>query len=186
MRKGFCVPAPFWVRTLGSVWEDGACALGAWVDGRRPAGTWEYGVAGAFPCGSAERCLIADSSVLSRNNSRINARCDSIVLPCSTISMVIRAYEIRKRTVNRGSHPFLLAFFTGAGTISKAGVLAVSTVANNVVKWHPGSSPQLAGYRERCIPSANDQISSNLLIVNDLYFPWWPVRTLWSATRCTF
>jgi len=88
---------------------------------------------------------MADSSVLSRNNSRINARCDSIVLPCSTMSMVIRAYEIRNRTVNRGSHPLLLVFFTGGGTISKAAVLAVSTVANSVVNWHPGSSPQLAG-----------------------------------------
>jgi hypothetical protein len=178
MRKGFCVPAPFWVRTFGSVWEDGACALGAWVDGRPPAGTWEYGVAGAFPCGSAGRCLIADSSVLSRNNSRINARCDSIVLPCSTISMVIRAYEIRKRTVNRGSHPFLLVFFAGAGTISKAGVLAVSTVANNVVKLHPGSSPQLAGCRRRCIPSTNDRIPSNLLILHGLACRWWVAGTL--------
>jgi len=108
--------------------------------------------------------LIADSSVLSRNNSRINARCDSIVRPCSTISMVIRAYEIRKRTVNRGSHPFFLIFFAGAGTISKAGGLAVSTVANNVVKLHPVPSPQLAGTNRRCTPSANDRTSSNLLI----------------------
>ena len=83
--------------------------------------------------------MIADSSVLSRNNSRINARCDSIVLPCSTISMVIRAYEIRNRADNSGSHPSFLVFFAGAGTISKAGVLAGSTVANNVVKLHPGS-----------------------------------------------
>ena len=121
---------------------------------------------------------MADSSVLSRNNSRINARCDSIVLPCSTISMVIRAYEIRKRTVNKGSHPFLLVFFAGARTISKAGVLAASTVANNVVKWHPGSRPQLAGWDGRCIPSANDRISGNVLISHGLACHWWVARTL--------
>jgi len=83
--------------------------------------------------------LIADNSVLSRNNSRINARCESMVLPCSTISIVIRAYEIRNRTVSTGSHPVFLAVFAGAGTISKTGALASSTVANNVVKLHPGS-----------------------------------------------
>ena len=49
--------------------------------------------------------------MLSRNNSRINARCDSIVAPCSMISMVINAYEITNRTVSNGNQP---RFFAGA------------------------------------------------------------------------
>ena len=74
--------------------------------------------------------------MLSRNKSRISARCDSIVLPCSTISMVINPYEIRNRMVNNGSHP---RFFAGVvGVIGTALISTDSRVPNNVVKSHPG------------------------------------------------
>ena len=81
---------------LVGAWVDGVWVDGVWVDG-----VWVTGIlcSGGLACVAARlptafSCWAfifkAESSLLSRKSSRISARCDSMVAPCSTISMVIR------------------------------------------------------------------------------------------------
>jgi len=56
-----------------------------------------------------------------------------MVAPCSIISMVISAYEIRNRTVSSGNQP---RFFAETGA-SIALAFSNAVLPNKVVKLHP-------------------------------------------------
>ena len=79
--------------------------------------------------------------MLSRKSSLIKVRWDSMVDPCSTISMVIKAYEMQNRAVSNGSQPRRLR---GTGASIGAAVV-ISVLPNNVVKVHPNHVPLPAG-----------------------------------------
>jgi len=54
--------------------------------------------------------------------------------PCSTISMVIRLYEITNSTVSTGRRLYFFFGFFGVVTA----IISVFVFPNKVVKWHPG------------------------------------------------
>src|SRR6266852_1770511 len=76
--------------------------------------------------------FIPDSSTLSRNISLIKPRWDSIVAPCSTMSIVISPYETINKTVSSGSRLIFL---------SAMGACGFTATSSSTVKVHPGSSP---------------------------------------------
>jgi len=104
----------------------GACA---WVRARWVSVTFFSWM--AFP-------FMEESSRLSCSISRMSPRCDSMVAPCSTMSMVISPEETMKRTVKRGSKVCFL------GAMGASGVMATSEI--NVVKWHPVLSLLTSGF----------------------------------------
>lgn len=194
----------FCVRFCGTAWDDGTCFIGAWVDGRADGiwvdGAWDDGAwvdgfwddgfwvtgvfAAEFVVEDASCCafsLMADSSVLSRKSSRISARCDSIVADCSTISSVIRTYEIRNNTVSNGSQ---VRFF-GAGA-SIAGMVVMAAFGSKVVKMDPYLLPQGRRHIRKCTLSTNGRIAHNQLILRQLTCSGMMASTFGSATRCTF
>ena len=61
-----------------------------------------------------------------------------MVEPCSTMSMVINPYEIKNRTVSRGSK---VCFFGAMGA-----TVGMAVLPNKVVKWHSGLGPRTAGF----------------------------------------
>ena len=72
------------------------------------------------------------SSTLSCIKVLIRLPWDWMTEPCSTISMVIRLYEITNKTVSTGKRLYFFLGFFGAA------IAIPDVLPNKVVKWHPG------------------------------------------------